>query len=203
MRPNRRSNAAAWTGNFTNFEKVLSCRGRAFEVRWTCTCCHERAVFNCYSFCHFLISVFLCFIGGVEKHQYRGTSPVCRQHIFNTVLDQLPAASIPLSIRRLIDSQNGLSPCTTLNAHSTLANSQHQHQAPSWWHHDALVRCRHAQWQPFRALQYSKKEPQRKENERKGKWEHECVFSFLGWLLPTLHGFFLAPDFNDRMSDHD
>ena len=25
----------------------------------------------------------------------------------------------------------------------------------------------------------------------------------LGWLLPTLHGFFLAPELNDRMSDDD
>ena len=24
-----------------------------------------------------------------------------------------------------------------------------------------------------------------------------------GWLLPILHGFFLAPEFNDRMSDRD
>ena len=23
------------------------------------------------------------------------------------------------------------------------------------------------------------------------------------WLLPTLHSFFLAPEFKDRMSDHD
>ena len=159
--------------------------------------------FYYYSFCHFLISVFSLF------HWRCGKTPISRNKSglstthFNTVLGQLPGASIPLSIRRLIDYQNGLSPCTTLNAHSTLANSQHQHQATSWWHHDTLVRCRHAQQQPFRALRYSKKEPQRRENERKGKREHECVFSFLGWLLPTLHGFFLAPDFNDRMSDYD
>ena len=25
----------------------------------------------------------------------------------------------------------------------------------------------------------------------------------LGWLLPTLHRFFLAPEFNDDMSDYD
>ena len=31
---------------------------RAFEVRWTCTCCRGRAVSNCYSFYHLLISVF-------------------------------------------------------------------------------------------------------------------------------------------------
>ena len=44
------------------------CLGRAFEVRWTCTCCHDRAIFNCYSFCHFShFSFFLCFIGGVEN----------------------------------------------------------------------------------------------------------------------------------------
>ena len=76
------------------------------------------------AFAIFSFQFFLCFIGGVEKHQYRGTSPVCRRHVFNTVFVQLPAASIPLLIRRLIDSQNGLSPCTPLNAHSTLANSQ-------------------------------------------------------------------------------
>ena len=35
--------------------------------------------------------------------------------------------------------------CTTLNAHSSLAYSQHQHQATSWWHDDAFVRCSHAQ----------------------------------------------------------
>ena len=34
--------------------------------------------------------------------------------------------------------------CTTLNAHPTLAYSQHQHQATSWLHDDALVRCSHA-----------------------------------------------------------
>ena len=59
---------------------------RAFEVRWTCTCCHDRAVFNCYSICHFLISVFSLLHWRCGKHQYRGTSPVCRRHIFNTVL---------------------------------------------------------------------------------------------------------------------
>ena len=122
---------------------------RAFEVGWTCTCCHDRPFFFCYSFLPLIFSLqfFLCFIciGGVEKHHFRGTSPACWRHMFNTVFFQLPAAKMTLSIRRLIGSQNGLSPCTTLNAHSTLAYSQQQHQATSWWHHDALVRCRHAQ----------------------------------------------------------
>ena len=71
---------------------------RAFEVRWACTCCHDRAGFAI--FYHFLISVF---------------------SLFHWEL------------------------CTTLNAHSTLAYSQHQHQATSWRHDDALVRCSHAQ----------------------------------------------------------
>ena len=70
--------------------------------------------------------------------------------------------------------------CTTLNPHSTLANSQHQHQATSCWRHDdALVRCSHAQQQPFRTLRSSKNEPQQGENEKKkGKREHECMLSF-------------------------
>ena len=88
--------------------------------------------------------------------------------------------------------------CTTLNPHSTLANSQPQHQATSCWRHDdALVRCSHAQQQPFRTLRSSKNEPQQRENEKKKK-ENEntnaCYLFQLGWLLPTLHGSFLAPD---------
>ena len=69
--------------------------------------------------------------------------------------------------------------CTTPNSHSTLANSQHQHQATSCWRHDdALVRCSHAQQQPFRTLRSSKNEPQQRENGKKGKREHECMLSF-------------------------
>ena len=70
---------------------------RAFEVRWACTCCHDRTGFNgCLLPLSILISVF---------------------SLFHWEL------------------------CTTLNAHSTLAYSQHQHQATSWWHDGALVRC--------------------------------------------------------------
>ena len=132
---------------------------RAFEVRWTCTCCHDKAGFNCYLL------------------------PLTYFSLFFVSLEAL----------------------NILNAHSTLAYSQPQHQATSWWHDDVLVRFSHvhAQQQPFRTLRYLKNEAQQRENERKGKWEHECMRSFPGWLLPTVHGFFLAPEFNDRMSDHD
>ena len=95
-------------------------------------------------------------------------------------------------------------PCTTLNAHSTLAYSQHQHQATSWWHDDVLVRCSHAQQQPFQTLRSSKNEPQQRENERKDTTMNtNACGPFPGWLLPTLHGFFFAPEFTDRMSDVD
>ena len=76
-----------------------------------------------------------------------------------------------------------------------LSQHQHAHQAPTWWHDDVLVRCRHTQQQPFRTLRSSKNEPQQRENKRIGKREHERVRSFPGWLLPTLHGFFLALEF--------
>ena len=73
---------------------------RAFEVRWACTYCHDRAGLKLLSFTTFSFQSFLCFIGSFS---------------------------------------------TTLNAHSTLAYSQHQHQATSWKHDDALVRCSHEQ----------------------------------------------------------
>ena len=82
--------------------------------------------------------------------------------------------------------------CTTLNAHSTLAYSQHQHQATFWWHDDALVRCSHAQQWPFRTLRSSKNEPQQRENERKGMREHECVSSFPARLIAANSPRFLS-----------
>ena len=50
----------------------------------------------------------------------------------------------------------------------------------------------------------------RRTNHNRGKMKkmktrrrmHAVLFQ-LGWLLPTLHGSFLPPEFNDRMSDHD
>ena len=132
MRPNRRWNAAACTGNFTNFEKVLSCTSGNSKLDELARAVMTGRVLIAI-FYHFLISIF---------------------SLFHWEL------------------------CTTVNAHSTLAYSQHQHQATSWWHDDALVRCSHVQQWPFRTLRSSKKEPQQRENERKGKREHECVRSF-------------------------
>ena len=50
----------------------------------------------------------------------------------------------------------------------------------------------------------------RRTNHNRGKMKEKenedtsaCGLFQLGWLLPILHGSFLAPEFNDRMSDHD
>ena len=45
------------------------CVARAFEVRWTCTCCHDRAVFVIAFTTFFSFQSFLCFVGEV------GTTP--------------------------------------------------------------------------------------------------------------------------------
>ena len=38
--------------------------------------------------------------------------------------------------------------------------------------------------------------------EKENQNTNACGLFQLGWLLPILPGFFLAPEFNDRMSDH-
>ena len=39
--------------------------------------------------------------------------------------------------------------------------------------------------------------------EEENENTNACGLFQLGWLLPILRGFFLAPEFTDRMSDHD
>ena len=131
-------------------------------LRWTCTCCHDWAGFNCYLLPLSHFSLFFVSLGALHNSE------------------------------RSLNSRE-------------VQHQPREHQATSWWHDDVLlvVRCSHTQQQPFRTLRSLKNEPQQRENERKGKQERECVRYFPGWLLPTLHGFFLAPEFNDSMSDHD
>ena len=178
---------------------------RAFEVRWTCTCCRGRAVSNCYSFYHLLISVFFFVSLAVLKNtniaeQVRSVDDTCLilwpatsgiDNAFDPATNWLQKWIVALHNPKRSLNSRVLSTPAPSNVLMTPRRSS------------PLVRCRHAQQQPFRALRSSKNEPQQRENERKGKREHECLWSFPGWLLPTLHGFFRAPDFNDRMSDHD
>ena len=50
------------------------CVARASEVRWTCTCCHDRAFLIVIAFTTSLsFQSFLCFIGGITHHTSRAS----------------------------------------------------------------------------------------------------------------------------------
>ena len=168
---------------------------RAFEVRWTCTCCRGRAVSNCYSFYHLLISVF--FFVSISLAVLKNTN-IAEQvrSVDDTCLILWPATS---------GIDNAFDPATHWlqkwivalhNPKRSLNSRVLSTPAPS----NVLitprcstppVRCRHAQQQPFRALRSSKNEPQQRENERKRKTRTRML-AVLSWLTAANSPRFLS-----------